>query len=425
VFPFKYKGTWYTECAQNLPSYSAKNVPMCATVVDRNGNLEDVGYCGPECPNSAVSAQCVSAAGQRGSKGNRCVFPYYYKKKYYLKCDDGKFSSADADQRQCATAIHYNTLEPLTSQWGFCGTESCDENECITVGGDHVGQKCRFPFRNPETKELHYGCTTASLEGHASAPWCATDTTAGDDMKSGYWGFCSKKCSVEKGTNCYVDEGTWLTESKKCIFPFIYNGLVRKQCIYVKGFLSCPIKVDTDGVAKESDMKRCGLSLTCFNSSTINGNPITIGYKDVGSYSNAGSKELEISFSFETGVEDSTESNWNVEASVSAGFDAFGASIEASVTAGGGGGASSSSSSHQTHSLTYKCPPGTRVVLSQQVFLSGNFESRTFKLILTETKLTSSRMEKQAMRELISEDQVSTTRELVWKDENILSRNLN
>merc|ERR1719184_20621 len=244
-------------------------------------------------------------------------------------------------------------------------------------------------------------------------------------MISGKWGFCSKKCGLEDGTNCYVDDGTAMSATKKCIFPYVFKGLVNKQCTYVKGYLSCPISVNSDGHAKESDMRRCGPSPTCFNATTINGNPITIGYKDVGSYSNAGSKELEIAFSFETGVEDSTESNWNVEASVTAGFENFGASVEASVTAGGGGGSASSSSSHQTHSLTYKCPPKTMVVLSQQVFKSGNFESRTFKLILTETKMTSSRMEQQAIRELNSEDQVSTTSELVWKDENIVSRNLN
>jgi hypothetical protein len=89
-----------------------------------------------------------------------------------------------------------------------------------------------------------------------------------------------------------------------------------------------------------------------------------------------------------------------VEASVTAGFDAFGVSLEASVTAGGGGGASSSSSSHQSHSLTYKCPPHTRVVLSQQVLSSGVFESRTFKLILTETKIGANRKEDPTVREL-------------------------
>ena len=134
------------------------------------------------------------------------------------------------------------------------------------------------------------------------------------------------------------------------------------------------------------------------------GCPITIGFVDVGSYTNSGSKELEIAFSFETGVEDSTESNWNVEASVTAGFSAFGASLEASVTAGGGGGSDSASSSHQSHSLTYKCPPNTKVVLSQQVMKSGRFESRTFRLILSELKLPASRNDEPTERFLTPDE---------------------
>jgi len=396
-----------------------KLVPICATTVDRDGKLKDMGYCGPECPGSTVASQCVSAVGYKTSRNNRCVFPYYYDEKYYTSCDEGMFSG----NKMCATGVSYKTLEPISKQWGFCGTEPCDDKACITVGGPHVGQTCKFPFRNKWTKELHYGCTTASLEqdvgntrfAYASAPWCATDTGAGDEMVSGKWGFCSKKCGLEDGTNCYVDDGTSMSATKKCIFPYVFKGLLNKQCTYVKGYLSCPIKVNSDGHAKESDMRRCGPSPTCFNATTINGNPITIGYIDVGSYTNSGSKELEIAFSFETGVEDSTESNWNVEASVTAGFDAFGASFEASVTAGGGGGSASSSSSHQSHSLTYKCPPHTRVVLSQQVFSSGVFESRTFRLILTETKIGRNREEE------------PTLRELKWEEisPNMISRKLN
>ena len=70
--------------------------------------------------------------------------------------------------------------------------------------------------------------------------------------------------------------------------------------------LKCPVKVDANGIAKESDMKRCGASKSCYNSTTINGNPITVGYKDVGAYTNSGSKDLTVSFSFETGVHNKT-----------------------------------------------------------------------------------------------------------------------
>ena len=75
------------------------------------------------------------------------------------------------------------------------------------------------------------------------------------------------------------------------------------------------------------------------------------------SYLNKGTKDLNIDFQFETGTEDTKSNNWNVEASVSAGFSAFGAEFEASVSAGGGGETASSSSAHQTHTLPYKAPP--------------------------------------------------------------------
>jgi len=406
VFPFMKDGVWHNECMKNRD-----NIPYCATTVDKDGNMLDHGYCGPECPGSTVSSQCQAAYGWENGKGSRCVFPYKYEDKYYLTCADGKWPGKYNERTMCATAID-TSMKAVPGQWGYCGEEEkeeepCDKNECITVGGAQVGQACRFPFRNPTTKELHFSCTTAALENDlsddrtwASAPWCATDTTADDDMVDGKWGFCSKKCPKDKLNNCYVTSGTTMQKTNKCIFPFVFNGLKFKQCTYVKGYLSCPIKVDENGMAEEKDMKRCGPSKSCFNSTTINGNPITVGFNDVGSYTNSGSKELQINFIFETGIEDGTENNWNVEASITAGFEAFGAEMEASATVGGGGGSSSTTSSHQSHSLTYKCPARTKVVLSQQVLKSGVFESRTFKLILTETKIEESRNGEPNAREL-------------------------
>ena len=144
-------------------------------------------------------------------------------------------------------------------------------------------------------------------------------------------------------------------------------------------------------------MKHCGSSKSCCNSKTINGNIIKVGYKDVG-----GSKDLTVSFSFETGVEDRSEHSWNVEASVSAGFSAFGGAIEmeTSLNLGAGGNFASSTSQHQSHSLEDKVPPKTRVVLSQQVLKSGVFESRSFKIILSEFKIGAERNAKPSVKEL-------------------------
>ena len=173
----------------------------------------------------------------------------------------------------------------------------------------------------------------------------------------------------------------------------------------------CPIEVAKDGVADVKHMRPCGPSPSCYNASTIAGNAITEGTIPVGSYTNNGTKDLEVVFSFETGIEDSTEKNWAAEASVTAGFTAYGVSVEASVTAGGRGGSSSSSSSQQSHSLTYKVPPQTKVVLNQQVLTSGIFEARTFRLILVQNNLTAPKEE-------------ATTRTLLTDLENLQSKKL-
>jgi len=421
IFPFllstelaektgKPKDKWYTECVQRENS-----VPVCATTVNDHGVMIDYGACGPECPNSPIASQCIAASGSTG-KGSRCVFP---------SCDSNekKLILGCTAEGKCPTAVK-KELKHIDNEWGFCHEkDSCDKNECITVGGARTGEACRFPFRNPWTKEMHYNCTTARLEEeegdgdkYPSAPWCAVDTKENALMVDKSWGFCSKKCPVEKQNNCFIqhqpNDDYRLKDMKRCIFPFKYNDMTYTQCTYVKGTLKCPSEVDEKtGIAEEKHMEPCGASLSCYDSITIGGNPIREGAIAVGSYANKGSKDLEVVFTFETGIEDSSESNWAVEASVTAGFEAYGVSVEASITAGGGGGSAASSTSHQSHSLTYKIPPKTKVVLYQQVFSSGNFESRTFKLTLEQTSLSASRNE-------------PTTRTLLTSFENMKSRDV-
>ena len=404
IFPFKYEGKWYNGCMDTPNKHHGVNYKVCATSLAPDGTLNELSYCGPECRSAGPAAQCVKATGS-GAKGNRCVFPYYNNRKHYSMCHEHPYQG----RHLCATGVNLRDMTPY--QWGYCDPKqdsySCPKKECITVGGADLGQTCKFPFRNKWTRELHWGCTTASLEGYVgqketipSALWCATETTNDDEMVSGKWGFCSNKCPEEQGTNCYIDSGRNFHESMKCIFPFIYNGLEYKQCTFIQGHLKCPIRVDENGLAQVSDMRKCGPSKMCYNSTTINGNAITIGYTDVGVYTNDGKDKLSVTFTFETGVEDSSEHSWEVQASVSAGFDAFGASFEASLTVGGGGAYATSTSKHQTHELSYEVAPKTRVVLSQQVLRSGVFESRTFKLILKQYKLGASRNEEPIVEDL-------------------------
>ena len=397
------KDKWYNECVRNK-----HNIPVCATTVDKDGRMIDKGFCGPECPNSQVASQCIAASGSTGM-GTRCVFPSEWEGKTILECTGSGW---------CPTAVKING-DKIDNEWGIChGKDSCDKNECITVGGARTGEACRFPFRNPWTNEMHHACTTARLDEevgsskqYASAPWCAVDTDVQDNMIEHAWGFCSKKCPVEKENNCYaeVTTGFDLKDMNRCIFPFKFKNMTYRQCAFLDGILKCPIEVAKDGVADVKHMRPCGPSPSCYNASTIAGNAITEGTIPVGSYTNNGTKDLEVVFSFETGIEDSTEKNWAVEASVTAGFTAYGVSVEASVTAGGGGGSSSSSSSQQSHSLTYKVPPQTKVVLNQQVLTSGIFEARTFRLILVQTNLTAPREE-------------ATTRTLLTDLDNLQSR---
>jgi hypothetical protein len=359
---------------------NSAGIPECATVVNDDGEALNMAYCGPECPGSYVAEQCIEAKDGEG-RGKRCVFPFNW---------DGIHTECRADNK-CATSIDQsNSVKVESKQWGYCGVAgSCNKDECITVGGASVGETCKFPFRNPRTRELHWNCTTApgamSATAYSSAPWCATQTRNDDSMVSGYWGFCSKKCSQEVQNNCYVDNGKTLAESKRCIFPFIWEGIKYTQCVMIDQVPMCATYINSQGVVtSKSYLKPCGPSDSCNDYNEINGKVITVDYRNVGTYINNGTQNLNITFRFETGVEDTSTSSWNVQGSITAGFAAYGAKAEISVSAGIGGGSSSSSSSHAAHTLRYNCPPRHKIVLKQKVLVSGAFQYRSFDLVLLE-----------------------------------------
>ena len=383
VFPFKKDDKWHNECINN-----SVGIPECPTTITDDGTPVDMAYCGPECPGSKVADQCVEASDGEG-KGKRCVFPFKWGGVTHKEC---------RDDNKCATSVDQsNGAQVYDKQWGYCGVpNSCKSDECTTVGGSSAGEACTFPFKNPVTRELHWNCTTAPLEqrrgssiNFASAPWCATETDSGDNMVAGKWGFCSEKCGKERQNNCYIDDGLWMREMRRCIFPFIYREEKHTQCVTIDDTEMCPTAVDANGIASRANMKPCAGSEACKDPSAIRGKVITVGYRTVGAYLNNGTKDLEIDFQFETGTEDTKSSHWNVEASVSAGFSAYGASAALSVSAGGGEETASTSSAHQTHTLSYKAAPRTQCFLKQKVLISGPFVSRTFELILIEKDLDS------------------------------------
>jgi len=155
------------------------------------------------------------------------------------------------------------------------------------------------------------------------------------------------------------------------------------------GSMQCATKVDYEGVAAARDMYECVNTAECGDQETVNGNPVSVKFVDVASYTNNGSRCMSIEFQYSTGFEDTTSSNWNVEASVSAEFSVFGAEFGASLTAGGGGASSSSSGSEVSHSLSYQVSPFTRVTLKQLVAKAGNIQAHSFKIRLDEVSLIS------------------------------------
>jgi len=396
IFPFKKDGKWNNKCIENR-----EGIPMCATTVTEEGEAKDMAFCGSECPGSHVASQCVEAKDGTG-KGHRCVFPFKMGKKTYTTC---------TEENKCATSVksNYYKMDQLNNkEFGYCGAAgSCNEDECITVGGPSVGEVCRFPFKNPKTNELHWNCTTAMIYSTAtsgsmvSAPWCATETTEDDKMVSGKWGFCSKKCSQEVQNNCYVDDGKTMASMKRCIFPFVWKNVQYNKCVPIDGVPSCPTYTNTAGVVtSKSYMKPCGPSEACSDYNIINGKVITAGWRSVGSYLNNGTEILYIDFNFETGVQDSQSFSWSVSAEVSAGFAAYGAQVGMSISAGIGGGSEKTTSNAMSHTLRYDCPPRTKIELMQKILTSGPFEYRTFDLILTHLDL----------------DKLAKTRELTTKD---------
>ena len=95
VFPFKYNGKEYKECAPFIRGSSSyppnRDTPICATAVEADGSLKYWGYCLPGCPKAGPANQNIKAVGGKGS-GQRCVFPFYYNGKWNVECvpDDGK-----------------------------------------------------------------------------------------------------------------------------------------------------------------------------------------------------------------------------------------------------------------------------------------------------------------------------------------------
>jgi len=112
----------------------------------------------------------------------------------------------------------------------------------------------------------------------------------------------------------------------------------------------------------------------------LHGKLITVEYRNVQTYINNGTQLLDITFNFDTGVQDTSTNSWNVQGTITARFSKYAAKAKISVSAGVGGGSSSTTSNHSAHILKYKCPPRHKIVLKQKVLISGEFQYRSFDL---------------------------------------------
>ena len=78
-----------------------------------------------------------------------------------------------------------------------------------------------------------------------------------------------------------------------------------------------------EGFATPNDFHKCANYNECIEEKKINGHTVSVKFVDVATYTNAGSNCMRVEFEYTTGFEDTRNSNWNVEASVSGGFSIF------------------------------------------------------------------------------------------------------
>ena len=96
------------------------------------------------------------------------------------------------------------------------------DSQCVTVGGNDIGLRCKFPFKYDIWEDIPYtsatiirwlgfhkeiefeNCTSYSYHtSYHGRPWCATKITSNNRYISGHWGECPDTlgCSLEEGLN--------------------------------------------------------------------------------------------------------------------------------------------------------------------------------------------------------------------------------
>ena len=156
----------------------------------------------------------------RTTSGEFCVFPFYYKDRWYESCTTMDYGNT----LWCATSSNFDR----DNKWGECDT---------TLGSNCVvnttsGESCAFPFYYKSKR--YQSCITVD---NGNSLWCATTRNYDKDRK---WGNCNinevPRClntSASKNKTAEIDCAVKTTSGESCVFPFYYNEKSFQSCTAV------------------------------------------------------------------------------------------------------------------------------------------------------------------------------------------------
>jgi len=122
-------------------------------------------------------------------------------------------------------------------------------------------KQCVFPFKYNGI--VYHGCTDFEWD----ALWCATKTSANGGYIEGEWGNCDpetcKGTTIEEKCMANANEYSTFSESKQCVFPFIYKGTTYHECTDFEWYdFWCATKTRKNGNYIEGEWGNCD-SKTC------------------------------------------------------------------------------------------------------------------------------------------------------------------
>ena len=153
-FPFIQHGIKYKGCA---PSAEKGKGRLCATEVDKQGNLRKWARC---------NKYCGKDQGMNIISIIFCMTKFFF----FLIC---------------------------IGAYVICKAAGQGKRFERAIG---ITEDCVFPFIYRGKK--HNGCVPSSKNG--KGPWCATKVDSTNKMKTNKWARCNKHCDTDKGTYIFL-----------------------------------------------------------------------------------------------------------------------------------------------------------------------------------------------------------------------------